>query len=905
MKDILITLDNCKPIFDESFIGINRENLQKNLIFAFKGAFVEGVANLEIKIDDEEGVIANLEKVNDTYVLPIRDSLLTSDKILMQLVIYQDEINEETPIYKSEIIYLKVKESLNATGTIPDEYPTWTETLGALYLEVQALMQETETALENIPTKTSQLTNDSGFITKDVDNLEYYSKTGVMNNAIYNAVSNEATLRQNADNNLQSQIDAITSASDVVDVVGTYQDLLDYDTSSLTDNDIIKVLDDSTHDNATSYYRWNNNSWTYIGSEGSFYTKAETDALLNNKQDKIDSSHKLSSDLVDDTGHTNKFATAEQLAQIGTNASNISDIQTALNGKEDKANKVTSISASSTDTEYPSAKCVYDSQVAQDNITNTINNKVEYYATIMNALPKVSGENTELALNNTANSPMSIVLKPSTLEQTTTTGANLQKFTPRTSSTSGATYTCTNEGQVIITGTQTSTEITYGYNTPTSDPMTLTAGTYTAKLIGTIDNNTKIVKEGGAILTFDENNESTFTLSADTTTFRLSTYMTAGEHNSNFRLTLASGTTATTERYTGGMPSPNPDYPQDIHTISGDNTININSKNYLNIQSCEKGFLGTTGTVAGASNVTEYYVTDNSISFTTNAINRGFVTDFIKVESDKYKLTYDKSNNNEMVGFIGYYDENKNWIERRNLSSNYEIIPSNVKYFKINLQLRWAGSITLSNIQLEKGQTGTTYVPYGLQTFPITLGELEYCKIGDYADEFIKATNETGLTAGKWYLKKNTRHISLAIADMNNEDTYPGWKNQTYLLTDYPSYNGPLYNKANFKCNILGANQQGIQINSNYANGVMYLANQVFGLTQTQWITNYPNLVFEVIYTLANTPEYILLNNTLQEELENIYNYALGYKDQTNITQTNTDLPFVISASATKDLSNI
>jgi hypothetical protein len=31
-----------------------------------------------------------------------------------------------------------------------------------------------------------------------------------------------------------------------------------------------------------------------------------------------------------------------------------------ISGKEDKTNKVTSISSSSTDTQYPSAKCVYD-----------------------------------------------------------------------------------------------------------------------------------------------------------------------------------------------------------------------------------------------------------------------------------------------------------------------------------------------------------------------------------------------------------------------------------------------------------------------------------------------------------------------------------------------------------------
>ena len=40
--------------------------------------------------------------------------------------------------------------------------------------------------------------------------------------------------------------------------------------------------------------------------------------------------------------------------------SNQTDLQTALNGKQTTSNLVTSISSSSTDTQYPSAKCVYD-----------------------------------------------------------------------------------------------------------------------------------------------------------------------------------------------------------------------------------------------------------------------------------------------------------------------------------------------------------------------------------------------------------------------------------------------------------------------------------------------------------------------------------------------------------------
>lgn len=78
---------------------------------------------------------------------------------------------------------------------------------------------------------------------------------------------------------IQQQIDALTGSSDVTDIVGTYTDLIDYDTTHLKDNDIIKVISDNTHSDASSYYRWiksgDTGSWSYIGSEGPYYTKSE------------------------------------------------------------------------------------------------------------------------------------------------------------------------------------------------------------------------------------------------------------------------------------------------------------------------------------------------------------------------------------------------------------------------------------------------------------------------------------------------------------------------------------------------------------------------------------------------------------------------------------------------------
>lgn len=121
-----------------------------------------------------------------------------------------------------------------------------------------------------IPTKTSELTNDSNFATTS---------------DISEAVDVETTAREGADNDLQSQIDAISAASDVKDVVGTYAELEAYDTSALGNNDIIKVLEDEEENDATTYYRWDAiiQKFTLIGEEGPYYTKAGADAKFQDK----------------------------------------------------------------------------------------------------------------------------------------------------------------------------------------------------------------------------------------------------------------------------------------------------------------------------------------------------------------------------------------------------------------------------------------------------------------------------------------------------------------------------------------------------------------------------------------------------------------------------------------------
>ena len=122
-----------------------------------------------------------------------------------------------------------------------------------------------------VPTKVSSLENDSG-----------YQTSSQVTSTVNSAVAVEKGDRESADSGLQSQIDAITASSDVTDIVGTYAALEAYDTSKLGDNDIIKVLQDETHSDETTYYRWDKNAGTFslIGEEGPYYTKSQADTLF-------------------------------------------------------------------------------------------------------------------------------------------------------------------------------------------------------------------------------------------------------------------------------------------------------------------------------------------------------------------------------------------------------------------------------------------------------------------------------------------------------------------------------------------------------------------------------------------------------------------------------------------------
>jgi len=123
--NILINKKTRQVNLSKSVIGNDGENLQENLIFSFNDEFVNGTARLELIKQGLAASYVMLEKVGETYQLPVQSVMTKGGRLTMQLVITEGTNNEEIPIFKSNVFYLVVNSSINAEIEEDEEYPQW------------------------------------------------------------------------------------------------------------------------------------------------------------------------------------------------------------------------------------------------------------------------------------------------------------------------------------------------------------------------------------------------------------------------------------------------------------------------------------------------------------------------------------------------------------------------------------------------------------------------------------------------------------------------------------------------------------------------------------------------------------------------------------------------------------
>lgn len=590
--------------------------------------------------------------------------------------------------------------------------------------------------------------------------------------ATISALTAETTNRENADNELQSQIDAITSQSDVVDIVGTYAELQAYDTSHLGNNDIVKVLTDSTHDNAPSYFRWNKTAgtWNYVGSESVAYTKAEADDRFVPKTRTINGKALsanvtlTTNDLTNDSG----YLTESDLTDYVKNT----DYATSNTGGVFKASNVYAVGVNqSTGTLYSSVKThsEYDSMtnsafVSKGTLENVLNGRKylmpEYtlelpttgeanklYLTPATEQPDIeataSGKDIELA-DASEGDLIDWAIKGDT-EQASYTGKNLLRVLESSfnATKNGVTASYnTNDGTITLNGTCTADNTVF-YFMPTSESIHLD-GKYILSVFyvsGSISNQTN-----ETIVQVQINN---YTSSIKNRLQNQNTSVTATKTNQDFnrnniridngvvlnnykiKVQLEQGSTATDfEPYVGGSASPNPDYPQEIKTVTGRQTVGVVGKN-LWIYSDDIFYKANNSTYSISSDGSLSVFTPMStayanVAFRLDLPDGTYTFSLGNVVHSNQNMTYKRMS-------LSYYVGNTRTAVKHIDAGTPQTITvekTDERIYVLEFWTTWAtgfsNTATFSNIQIEKGSVATTYQPYSGQEVELNLGKNLY-----------------------------------------------------------------------------------------------------------------------------------------------------------------------------------
>lgn len=566
---------------------------------------------------------------------------------------------------------------------------------------------------------------------------------GEADTALGTRIDNEVTARQTADNGLQSQIDAITSKSDVVDVVANYAALQNYDTSALGNNDVVKVLDDETHEDALTYYRWNATArtWSYIGQEAPYYSKGQMDVFLQGKQDKLTAGNNVQIQ--------NNVISATDTTYTAGNGLN-------LNGTEFSAD--TTVLATKEDLEGYYTKPETDSLLAP---------KLE--AEVVTELP-MTGEDGKLYLTPKAHTTQTATGNPITATVAEEAGA-IESF-----QLNGDTFQQSYTGKNLLGLDSAPSESQYGVSTTVdeaSNTLTLNgtyngggggypwisyrenlnipAGTYTVSIKNALYTrfSLRMYRSDG---TYPLGNyiaagstSATITIDFDCTKVAiLFGSLTSGETFNNYKIEniqLESGSSVTSfEPYVGGAPSPNPDYPQSIKTVTGEQTVTITGKNLFNKN----------------EPLSDYYIDANGV-MVYGAPKSYINQEYSVIPSSTLAFSYTSRTGGAYIR-LAEFDTNGVFTKRTLVQNENATITLRRDTARVLWSVDAAANLEhFNDLQIEISNSASSYAPYHATSYPISLGNIELCKIGDYQDYIYKDGSE-------WRIRKATGSVLFSDA---------------------------------------------------------------------------------------------------------------------------------------------
>lgn len=653
------------------FIGNDGENLQENVIFSFEDEFVQGQARLDIEFrDGTKGQITELNQVGETYVLPIKSEITKYSGCIAQLVIDEGTDENSIPIFKSLYVGLIVAESINATTKVPERYTEWIEIANAKLNQIDEAIEKVDTAVEQVNNAVERV--DEGLSDLTHANEEAREIVSNFEDNVENYTSDFNTNAENKTSTFNSNYETKLSSfnSNAGEKTTEYDNNANSKLSAYNENADSKLSSYNT--NASSKLNTYNSNASTKTSEYNTNATSKLNEYNTNAETKLSNYNTNASDKLDSYNSN----ADSKLDEYNTNAST----------KLDEYNQ----NASEKIEEY-------DNHVAE--MQNTIDKLEDRVDDLEDNQIKLPAEGTEISVSDAAKARVYEFGMSKESTQKTTTGKNLYGGFTFNKTNNGVTFNYDIDGTISANGISTAIALSMYSGDAKSNNFfkTLTAGTYTISG-GKSNVIIEVINSSGIVIATTTSSvfTKTFTINSETQVFvRLKIENGITLNNEKIYQMLEQDSTATNwEPHTGGQPSPNPDYPQEVKVVEGYRNL-FDKDNVQWYRNNSANFSATANTSTNRIRTNSFAI-EGGKTYTLSGIPEGIDLNSIR--------TYDELNGTNTANFTR--------------TGNTFTLGENVKY----IYLLFSGSdftdetnelMANANICIAEGTEEKPYVPYG------------------------------------------------------------------------------------------------------------------------------------------------------------------------------------------------
>lgn len=320
-------------------------------------------------------------------------------------------------------------------------------------------------------------------------------------------------------------------------------------------------------------------------------------------------------------------------------------------------------------------------------------------------------------------------------------------------------------------------------------------------------------------------------------------------------LQIEEGTSATPyEPYVGGIPSPNPDYPQPITNIDsvefvsrGRNLIpfpymdSAKTQYGITFTPMQDGSILINGTATGTAVFNMFYNKDQKIKVKAGTYTHSMGT---TGKSGYFYLTADRYED-------GIYKDAQLTYSTRTFTFDKD---SEIDSFRVLVKAGYTADNVVIKPMYELGTIAHPYEPHHSTTRTIDLqgNQLRSLPDGTYDELRVKRDGSVELVQVGY-------PFNSTIGAMNNNDLYPGWKSSAFNDEIGDGLNASVVGFSNIGgLRLSGDMAHRIGVNTRGRPGAVWFYESSFGMTQSEMIAKYPNTEVEM-YIKRTEPKVIKL----------------------------------------------